>query len=171
MERTFCFMDGTNSQEGRSAAAIWARCLSRQGVACTLAEQTVTAYGLPETDEGPNEIFILLDEGLMEQRELEGRLHGQSAVVVPSARPAGVLRQRLGETAAIVAVDATGIALDEGADLISALLGGAARAVPWVDPDVLCAAIWCHYDRDFAYTARAAIRAFDLGYAQAQRAG
>jgi pyruvate ferredoxin oxidoreductase gamma subunit len=72
--------------------------------------------------------------------------------------------------ATLVAVDAQGIAADEGAAPTPALLGGVARLLPFLDPDVLGATIWTAYDHGLPYAARAALRAFDLGYSQAERA-
>jgi pyruvate ferredoxin oxidoreductase gamma subunit len=70
----------------------------------------------------------------------------------------------------VAAVDAEGIAGEEGCDPEVALLGGLARLMPFVDPDALCAAIWNAYDTGFAYQARAAMRTFDVAYRQAQLA-
>lgn len=166
--RHFFFVDGTGSDEAGLAAAIWADCLSRQGYSCSLKDETVSVSG---PDDQEQRVFILLEESLLDHSVVRANLDRHSLVVVCSARPAQLVMDRLGgRPAEVVTVDASGIAFEAGADPVSALLGGAARTAPWMDPDVLCAAIWASYDREFAYGARAAIRAFDQGYWQAQQA-
>lgn len=166
--RHFFFVDDAGGEEAAMAAHIWADCLTRQGCRCSVQDEQVTVAG-PDDQEQP--IFVLLDESLLEHPVVRANLDRQSLVVVCSARPARVVLDRLGGLpAGVVTVDASGIAFEAGADPVTALLGGAARIAPWIDPDVLCAAIWANYDREFAYGARAAIRAFDQGYWQAQQA-
>lgn len=124
------------------------------------------ALSVPVT--GPDQLcLLLLSEWLAETTVLKGA----RAVVVDSAKPPGVLLQRVEwRPCCLVAVDATGIAQDEGTDTVVPLLGGVARAVPEMDTDALCGTIWSHYDSHFAYAARSALRAFDLGLRQAAMA-
>ncbi len=158
-------------EEARLAAAILHNCLSRQGYPSTLDGNKVTATVPQRRESDPEEIYLLLDETLLDSPEILTHLDHRSAVVVCSARPAKVLRHQLGRmTAGVAAVDACGIAMEEGADEVTALLGGAARMLPFIDPDVLCASVWNTFDREFPYAARAAMRAFDLGYMQTQQA-
>lgn len=166
--RHFFFVDDSRGEEAGLAAAIWADCLTRQGLRCKVDGEWVSVSGPGTRDQ---RCFVLLEESLLDHPVVRANLDEQSLVVVCSARPACVVLDRLGgRPAGVVTVDASGIAFEAGADSVSALLGGAARIAPWVDPDVLCAAIWASYDREFAYGARAAIRAFDQGYWQAQQA-
>lgn len=166
--RHFFFVDDAGGEEASLAASIWADCLSRQGFASTVQGEWVSVAGPDDQDQ---RFFLLLDESLLDHPVVRANLDAQSLVVVCSARPARVVLDRLGgRLASVVTVDASGIAFEAGADPVSALLGGAARIAPWIDPDVLCAAIWASYDREFSYGARAAIRAFDQGYWQAQQA-
>ncbi|MFZ5814905.1 MAG: hypothetical protein ACOY93_06335 [Bacillota bacterium] len=166
--RQFFFVDDAGGEEAELAASILADCLQRQGYPCLLSDASVTMEG-PGSEE--ELIFLLLEESLLDHPLVRAHLDPQSLVVVCSARPARVVLDRLGgQPAGVVTVDAAGIAFEAGADPVTALLGGAARAAAWIDPDVLCAAIWASYDREFAYGARAALRAFDQGYVQAQQA-
>jgi hypothetical protein len=166
--RHFFFIDDAGGEEAQLAAAILADSLTRQGHSCTVREEWVSTEGPSDQEQ---RIFLLLDETLLDHPVVRANLDHRSTVVVCSARPARVVLDRLeGQPASVVTVDASGIAFEAGADPVTALLGGAARTAPWIDPDVLCAAIWACYDREFAYGARAAIRAFDQGYLQAQQA-
>jgi len=166
--RRFLFLDNSTGEAARQAASILADCLSRSGYDSACHCDIVTIAG-PEV---PDETYILLlDESMISHPVTRAHLNQRSTVVVCSARPARLLLEQLGaRPAGLVAVDASGIAFDQGADPLIALLGGAARTAPWIDPDVLSAAIWASYDREFAYGARAALRAFDQGYIQAQQA-
>ncbi len=165
--RRFFFVDDARGVEAHLAASILADCLARQGYACTCTEEAVT---VPSPDDVDEQCFLLMEESLIDQPIVRAHLDQDSTVVVCSARPARYLLERLnGRPAGLVAVDASGIAFEQGTDPVTALLGGAARAASWIDPDVLSAAIWASYDREFAYGARAALRAFDQGYVQAQQ--
>jgi hypothetical protein len=153
------------------AAAILANSLTRQGYEATAEGPIVTTYAPARRESEPDNILVVLDEEALHDEGLLGRLDRNSAVIVCSARPARILRHELGRfTAGVAAVDGSGIAMEEGSDPVVALLGGAARMVPFIDPDVLCATVWNYYDRSFPYAARAAMRTFDLGYMQAQQA-
>jgi hypothetical protein len=152
------------------AAAILCESLRRQGFASSVLGRSVT-INMPERPASePDQIYVVLDEQLLSEVELLNRFDRQSAVVICSARPVQTLRHELGRyTAAIATVDAEGIGDDEGASPVIALLGGAARMLPFIDAEQLGIAIWMKYDRSFPYAARAAVRAFDLGYAQTQQ--
>lgn len=165
---TFFFVDRACGDDAKLAASILADCLTRQGLRCAVQSESVTVGG---PDEDPRQIFVLLEESLLEHPIVRAHLDSSATVVVCSARPARVVLDRLGGLpAGVVTVDGFGIAFEAGSDPVTALLGGAARTAPWIDPDVLSAAIWASYDREFAYGARAAIKAFDQGYLQAQQA-
>lgn len=164
----FFFVDDECGEDAQLAASILADCLTRQGHRCTVQEESVS---VDDPAGETQQVFILLKESLLAHPIVRARLDKGATVVVCSARPARVVLDRLGgQPAGVVTVDACRIAFEAGSDPVTALLGGAARTAPWVDPDVLCAAIWASYDREFAYGARAAIRAFDQGYLQAQQA-
>ncbi|MFZ5827347.1 MAG: hypothetical protein ACOY94_23860 [Bacillota bacterium] len=165
---TFVFVDSACGADAQLAASILADCLGRQGLRCTVRNESVT---VDDPDEEPRQVLVLLEESLLEHPIVRAHLDSTTTVVVCSARPARIVLDRLGGLpAGVVTVDGFGIAFEAGSDPVTALLGGAARTAPWVDPDVLCAAIWANYDREFAYGARAAIKAFDQGYLQAQQA-
>lgn len=167
----FRFLDGARGEAGATAAAILADCLSRQGYAAKACGRSVQIQAELRRETEPDEIYLVLHEELLADPGLLSQLDRKSAVVVCSARPARVVRHELGRfTAGVTTVDADGIAMDEGADPVVAMLGGAARALPVIDPDALCASVWNYFDRDLPYAAHAAIRAFDLGYMQAQQA-
>lgn len=167
MQQIF-FVDDAKGEEACLAAAILADCLTRQGYQCSTRDESVTV-DLPGAAQ--QQLFVLLDEALLNHPVVRAHLDSSATVVVCSARPARTVLDGLGRCpAGLVTVDALGIAFEEGADPVTALLGGAARSAAWIDPDTLCAAIWASYDREFAYGARAAIRAFDQGYSQAQQA-
>lgn len=121
--------------------------------------------GLSVSVSGPDQLcLVLLAEWLVATTVLKGA----RAVVVDSAKPPRVLLQRVERRPrCLAAVDATGIAQDEGTDPVVPLLGAAAIALPELDTDALCSAIWGHYDSHFGYAARSALRAFDLGLRQA----
>lgn len=164
----FFFVDDAGGGDAHLAASILADCLTRQGYTCAAEQESVSV----EAPDGTSrEVIVLLHESLLDHPVVRAHLDSSATVVVCSARPAKVLLERLArQPAGVITVDASGIAFEEGADPVTALLGGAARTTSWIDPDVLCAAIWASYDREFAYGARAAIRAFDQGYIQAQEA-
>lgn len=158
-------------EDAHLAAAILANCLSRQGYRSAALGHTVQVEAPSRRDSESEQIYVMLDEQPMSDADLLKQIDRTTTVVIGSARPARILRHELGRFAAgIASVDASGIAMEEGSDPVAALLGGAARIVPFIDPDVLCAAIWSTFDREFGYGARAAMRAFDLGYMQAQQA-
>lgn len=167
----FHFLDGARGEDAAMAASILADSLSRQGYAAEACGSSVQIQAELRRESEPEEIYLVLHEELLADPNLLSRLDRKSAVVVCSARPARVLCHELGRfTAGVTTVDADGIAMDEGADPVVVLLGGAARALPVIDPDALCASVWHFFDRDLPYAAHAAIRAFDLGYMQAQQA-
>lgn len=160
----------TNAEEACLAAAILSNCLTRQGCVSTAKENTVVVTAPNQRENDPDQIFIVLDESLLTPDLIE-RFDRHCAVVLCSARPARTVRLQLGRSpACVTTVDATGIAMDEGSDPVVAMLGGAARMLPFIDPDVLCASVWNNFDRDLPYAARAAMRTFDAGYIQAQQA-
>jgi hypothetical protein len=160
----------TDAHEACLAAAILSNCLTRQGCVSTANGNTVVANALNRRENDPDQIFIVLDESSLTP-DLVERFDQHCAVVLCSARPARTVHLQLGRAAAcITTVDATGIAMDEGSDPVVAMLGGAARMLPFIDPDVLCASVWNNFDRDLPYAARAAMRTFDAGYIQAQQA-
>lgn len=164
----FFFVDDACGEDAQLASSILADCLTRQGYGCTAQDESLSVDGPDRTD---RQVFVLLEESLLEHPVVRAYLDRNATVVVCSPRPARAVLDRLGgQPAEVVTVDASGIAFEAGTDPVTALLGGAARTAPWIDPDVLCAAIWASYDREFAYGARAAIRAFDQGYLQAQQA-
>lgn len=153
------------------AAAILADSLRRQECRARLEGTMVTVPAGQSRPQDPFDVFILLDEVLLSDPQVLSRLHARSALVVCSARPARMLRQRLGrDTAGVATVDASGIATDEGTDPVAAVLGAAARLVSFIDPEALSAAVWTSFDHGFPYAAKAATRAFDLGYMQTQQA-
>lgn len=158
-------------EDAHLAAAILTNCLSRQGYASTAEEHMVRVEAPVRRESDSEHIYVMLDEKPLASSDFLSQVDRSTTVVIGSARPARILRHELGRFAAgIASVDASGIALEEGTDPVAALLGGAARVVPFIDPDVLCASIWSTFDREFGYGARAAMRAFDLGYMQAQQA-
>lgn len=166
--------EGAGSRGGedtRLAAAILSDSLSRQGCRSAAQGGTVVVNAPVRREREPEEVFVLLDESQLQNTGLLERLDPKSAVLVCSARPARTLRHELGRsTSGVATVDAHGIAVDEGADPVVAALGAAARLVSFIDADVLCASVWNTFDRVFPYAARAAMRAYDLGYVQAQAA-
>ncbi len=167
----FHFLDDARGEDARLAAAILADCLSRQGFQSNAKGTSVAVEAAPRRERDAEEVFVVLDEHLLASAEVLCRLDSRSAVVVCSARPARTLKHELGRfTAGVATVDASGIAIDEGADPVVAVLGGAARAIPLIDPEVLSASVWNTFDRQLPYAAQAAVRAFDLGYAQTQLA-
>jgi hypothetical protein len=139
--------------DAERAAAILAGALRRQGYVCTTRDAAVTV-----NTPGPDSVLITLDETIASTAD---------AVVVGSARPSCLLQDRLSPRAPLTAVNACDIAADEGADAIVPLLGGAARALPFIDADALGEAVWAEYDWGFGYGARAALKAFQQGYQQA----
>lgn len=162
-------LSGGSSEELDLAALILANSLSRQGYDCRVRENSVVVANPPA--DSPAQVFLLQDEVLLCTPDLLSQVHGDTAVVVGSARPAHMLREQMGPTLADVAsVDACGIATEAGADPLVALLGGAARCIPLIDREALCATVWHTYDRGLPYAARSALRALDLGYSQTQLA-
>lgn len=160
---------GGSSEELDLAALILANSLSRQGYDCSVQANSVVVSNPPE--HSPDQVFLLLDEVLLRTPDLLSQVSGDSAVVVGSARPAHFLRQQMGRTVSdVAAVDVSGIATEAGADPLVALLGGAARCIPLIDREALCASVWHTYDRGLPYAARSALRALDLGYSQTQLA-
>lgn len=160
----------TDAKEACLAAAILSNCLRRQGYASVATENTLVTKAANRRENDPDQIFIVLDEALLTPA-LINQLDRHCAVVLCSARPARMVRLQLGRsTACITTVDATGIAMDEGSDPMVAMLGGTARMLPFIDPDVLCASVWNNFDRVLPYAACAAMRTFDAGYIQAQHA-
>jgi hypothetical protein len=158
-----------NDQDWRLAAAILSDGLARQGYACRTEANTVVIELPTESADLPDSVLVVPDPATLAQPDLRRRLDRHNAVVVASARPARTLRQELADIPArVAAVDADGIAEAEGADTLVALLGGIARLVPFIDHEALCAAVWTAYDRGFGYTARSAMRTFDLSYRQTQ---
>jgi len=170
-ELRFHFIDDAGGEDARLAASILGDCLSRQGYRATVIGGEVTVDATARRQSDPEDAYIVLDEILLTQSDLLGCLGGKTMVVVGTARPARILRHELGRfVASVTTVDASGIAMDEGADRVVALLGGAARAVSLIDPDALSASVWANFDRELPYAAHAAMRAFDQGYSQAQSA-
>jgi len=169
-ELRFQFIDGKGGEQAHLAAAILSDCLSRQGYDSTSGDTGVVASRGTQSGSDPERIFVVLAEDLLADTSLLAQLNSRSSVVVCSARPASTLRHELGRfTARVTTVDAEGIAADAGADPLVALLGGAARAVPLLDPDILGTSVWSAFDRSLPYAAQAAVRAFDQGYMQAQQ--
>jgi hypothetical protein len=158
-----------DDQDWRLAAAILQDGLARQGYACRTEANTVVIELPAEPDASPAAVLVVPDQSMLAEPGVLTRLDANQAVVVGSARPARTLAGELGPFAAgVAAVDAAGIAEEEGADTLVALLGGIARVAPFIDQEALCAAVWAAYDRGFGYMARSAMRAFDLGYRQTQ---
>jgi hypothetical protein len=145
------------SPDCQLGAAILADSLTRLGYPCHTSSGTVVV----ETPEAPWSIHVVLDDAHLEAAA------DASVVVVASARPAAALQKRLVRPA-VATVDADGLAEQEGTDPVVAVLGAAARLLPFLDYDALAASIWTAYDRGFGYEARAALKVFDLGYKQAQ---
>jgi hypothetical protein len=148
----------TASPDCQLGAAIIADSLCRQGYPCRTVNDGIVVVDTPDA---PLSIHVVMDDTLIDAAR------SASAVVVASARPARTLQNHLVRPA-VAAVDAEGLAEQEGADPIVAVLGAAARLLPILNYESLAASVWAAYDRGFGYEARAALRAFDLGYKQAQ---
>jgi hypothetical protein len=158
------------NEQAELTAALLAAGLTRQGIRNGRGGERVSAVVGP-AGEPDQYIYILLDEVPFASPILRASLDCHTRLVVNSARPARTLLDQVAASpAAVVAVDAEGLATEAGVDVPEALLGGLVLAAPWVDADALAAAIWDHNDRGFGYGARAAVRAFDRGVAQAQQA-
>lgn len=155
----------------RRAAAILSESLSRQGFDCHREANTVVIDLLNAPEGAVEAVLVVPDPDLLARTDVRQQLGTGQALVVGTARPARKVWQQLDQSpAGVVAVDAAGIAEEEGCDPEVALLGGLARLMPFVDPEALCASVWNAYDTGFAYLARAAMRTFDVGYRQAQLA-
>jgi hypothetical protein len=163
---TITFVDHGLGTEARQATTILASALMAQGRHPQQDAQSVT---FTTNNPGPAQVLVLLDEALLHEPVILNAVDSDTAVVLCSARPAKVVLDEMGRPAARLAtVDAEGIADEEGTDPVIALLGGAARMVPEICIERLTASVWNAYDRDFAYGARAAARALDLGYTLTQ---
>lgn len=149
----------TGQSEAAQAAAVVARALTRMGRPARLNGTVVLCDGLWDC----SDVTVALDEASLSGRTVPP-CHG---LVVNSARPARVIQSGVPAPSAVAAVDASGIAAEEGTDTPAALLGALVRLLPCLDPGVLAESLWAEYDRGFGYVARAAVRAFDLGSRQA----
>lgn len=165
------FLDNSYGEDGRLAARVLAECLNRQGLENRVEDGVLHVSAPTRRATDPSEVYVVLDETLLNRPSLLGQIDRKTGVVVCSARPARTLQHELGRfTAGVTAVDASGIGMHEGADPVMAMLGGAARMLPWIDRDMLSSSVWAVYDNHLPYAAHAALRAFDQGYAQAQLA-
>jgi hypothetical protein len=163
---TITFVDRGTGTDAKLAAGMLAGALAVQGHRPERSERCVTWEA---AGEGPAQVLVLLSEDLLHEPVILSAVDSQTTVVLCSARPAEAVSIELGRpTAKLATVDAEGIASGEGTDLVVALLGGAARVVPEINLESLTQAVWHAYDRTFAYEARAAMRALDLGYALTQ---
>lgn len=146
-------------QEAARSAAIVARALSRMGRPAVLHDTVVVCNGLWDC----SDVTVALDEAALANHSLPPA----QGLVINSARPARVIQANVAAPSAVVAIDASGIACEEGTDAPAALLGALMRLLPCLNADMLAEALWAEYDRGFGYMARAAVRAFDLGCRQA----
>jgi hypothetical protein len=163
---TITFVDHGPGTEARLAAAILASALRSQGYQPAQSAQSVT-FQTPNPS--PPQVLVLLSEDLLHEPVILNAVDTETTVVLCSARPAQTVVGELGRPAAQVAcVDAEGIADEAGTDRVIALLGGAARVVPGICIEKLTESVWSAYDSQFAYGARAAARALDLGYTLVQ---
>lgn len=163
---TITFVDHGAGTDARLAASILAQSLRTQGRHPEHSSQSVT---FETTTPCPPQVLVLLSEELLHEPVILNAVDSETAVVLCSARPAHDIAGELGRPAARVAcVDGEGIAAEQGTDQVIALLGGAARLVPEICLECLTASVWSVYDDQFAYGARAAARALDLGYALAE---
>lgn len=159
---TVTFVDHGPGTDARLAASILAQGLRQQGRHPELGSQSVT---FETATPCPPQVLVLLSEDLLHEPVILSAVDGDTVVVLCSARPAHDIAEELGRPAARVAcVDGEGIAAEQGTDQVIALLGGAARMVPDICLECLTASVWSAYDDQFAYGARAAARALDLGY-------
>lgn len=155
----FLGSSGPARQEALRAAAIMADGLALMGRPRSLHDATVLSDAAWDC---PN-VSVALEPATLGLLAV-APFHG---LVVDTGRPACVIQERLNASAAVVAVDASGIAGEEGTDAVAALLGAMGRLMPCLNLERLSEALWGAYDRGFGYGARAAVRAFDLGYRQA----
>ncbi|HLO01821.1 MAG TPA: hypothetical protein VK191_01775 [Symbiobacteriaceae bacterium] len=159
---TITFVDHGPGTDARLAASILAQSLRTQGRHPEHSSQSVT---FQTTNASPPQVLVLLSEDLLHEPVILNAVDSETAVVLCSARSPHDVAGELGRPAARVScVDGEGIAAEQGTDQVIALLGGAARMVPDICIECLTASVWSAYDSQFAYGARAAARALDLGY-------
>lgn len=159
---TITFVDHGPGTNARLAASILAHGLRTQGRHPEQSSQSVT---FEATNPSPPQVLVLLSEELLHEPVILNAVDSETVVVLCSARSPHDVAEELGRPAARLAcVDAEGIAAEQGTDQVIALLGGAARLVPEICLECLTESVWSAYDSQFAYGARAATRALDLGY-------
>lgn len=159
---TVTFVDHGPGTDARRATSILANSLQTQG---RLLEHSAQSVTFESKSPSPPQVLVLLHEELLHEPVILNAVDGDTVVVLCSARPAESVIGELGRPAARLAcVDAEGIADEAGTDQVIALLGGAARMVPDICIECLTASVWGAYESQFAYGARAAARALDMGY-------
>lgn len=163
----FIFVDQSGGQEAEEAALLLADGLSRQGYQPKVTGEWLSVEGPGEEEQW---LYLLTEEALLNSPVLRAFMNEKALLLISSTKSPEALQERLpAQAAAFALLPTKRIALAEGAEPVSALLGGVARLAPWIDPDRLGEALWAHYDCPYSLTARAATRAMRVGYQQAKQ--
>lgn len=91
-----------------------------------------------------------------------------STVIVNTPLGADEMRLRLGWPGPLAVLDATGIAVEEGSRVNTAMLGAVVRFLPFLEAEAVRTAIRSTFRRKYAHLVEANLRTFDRGFRELQ---